>query len=328
MTATFRRPLQVPPILLCSLLLWLAIYSPIGSSWSLPLGIAGQRTQGTIGALQVPKLSPFSSSFSIRRPRPGSFYQSRTYPPFRAIKGFELSDLVYDTTDRAFSAWEWTANLGAPAALVAGAVLVTLSESRQAMQPHKSDKNWIRLAKQWFRFLIMSSFALEVISIFVSTMTGTVLLSHPEQSVAKKMVGYGSPLALLHHHHEFEYLTIQIGFLQGLFNWLAAVALEILIPKDSAGGDYRETKSAQRMNKAMASCLLTLILWIQAFYNHHLSFYSDYASMLWRYGQLFLRRYVLCWPIRPMAFLYIPSAILSLVLVWRAFNLPPAKDED
>ena len=49
-----------------------------------------------------------------------------------------------------------TANLGAPAALVAGAVLVTLSETRDTMQPKRSDKTWVRLAKQWFRFLIVS----------------------------------------------------------------------------------------------------------------------------------------------------------------------------
>ena len=49
-----------------------------------------------------------------------------------------------------------TANLGAPAALIAGAVLVTLSETRESMQPKKSEKRWIRLAKQWFRFLIVS----------------------------------------------------------------------------------------------------------------------------------------------------------------------------
>ena len=138
---------------------------------------------------------------------------------------------------------------------------MTLSETRGAMQPKRSDKSWVRLAKQSFRFLIMSSFALEVVSIFVSTVTGTVLLSHGQQ-VAKKAIGYVAPLELLHHHHEFEYLTIQIGFLQGLFNWLVAVALEQIIPKEN------ETKSAQRMNKCMAACIVTLCIWIQGFYNH------------------------------------------------------------
>jgi hypothetical protein len=49
------------------------------------------------------------------------------------------------------------------------------------------------------RFLLLSSFALEVVSIFVSTMTGSVLLGH---GAAKKAAGYMAPLQLLHHHFE------------------------------------------------------------------------------------------------------------------------------
>jgi hypothetical protein len=229
----------------------------------------------------------------------------------------ELSNLFYDSSETAFSAWEWTANLGAPAALVAGAVLVTLSETREAMGPRKNDKKWIRAAKQTYRFLILSSFALEVVSIFVSTVTGSVLLSH---GPAKKVVGYTSPLALLLHHHEFEYLTIQIAFLQGLFNWLLAVATEIIIPKEN------ETKSARRMNKCMASWLVTLIFWITAFYNNHLAFYSDYSSMLRRYATLFAKRYIFEWPPRPMSLLYGPSFVVSVVLALRAFQSPPEED--
>lgn len=149
---------------------------------------------------------------------------------------------------------------------MAGAVLVTLSETREEMAPRKSDLPWVRNAKLVTRFLLMSSFALEVASIFVSTVTGTVLLSHGPVASAKKMIGYQCPLGLLHHHHEFEYLTIQIGFLQGLVHWLGAVAMEFCLPRPE------ETKSARRMNKFMASCLVTLILWIIAFYNHHCTF--------------------------------------------------------
>ena len=94
---------------------------------------------------------------------------------------------------------EWTANIGAPAALVAGAVLVTLSETREDSAPRKNDTPFIRRAKLALRMLLLSSFALEVISIFVSTMTGSVLLGH---GPAKKAIGYLSPLGLLIHHHE------------------------------------------------------------------------------------------------------------------------------
>ena len=86
------------------------------------------------------------------KPHPSSLTQRSA----GAKGGIELAGLLYDSTSTAFDAWEWTANLGAPAALVAGAVLVTLSETRESMQPKKSEKRWIRLAKQWFRFLIVS----------------------------------------------------------------------------------------------------------------------------------------------------------------------------
>lgn len=90
----------------------------------------------------------------------------------QSTKGFELSDLFYDDTSTAFDAWEWTSNLGAPAALVAGAVLVTLGETRNRLIPKKSDMQWVRVTKQLTRFLLLTSFAFEVVSIFVSTVTG------------------------------------------------------------------------------------------------------------------------------------------------------------
>ena len=232
-----------------------------------------------------------------------------------------MAGLLYDETSTAFDAWEWTANLGAPAALVAGAVLVTLSETREELAPRKTDKNWIRVAKQMCRFLLLSSFGLEVVSIFVSTVTGSCLLSHGAQEVAKKLVGYTSPLGLLHHHHEFEYLTIEIGFLQGLLHWLGAVALEIVIPKKG------ERLSARKMNGFMASILVTLCLWIIAFYNNHIPFYGDYGKMLRRYVVLFFSRYIFG-GFRPMSLLYAPSAMISAILGYRAFNSAPDLDLD
>ena len=238
-----------------------------------------------------------------------------------ASRGIEMAGLLYDETSTAFDAWEWTANLGAPAALVAGAVLVTLSETREELAPRKTDKNWIRVAKQMCRFLLLSSFGLEVVSIFVSTVTGSCLLSHGAQEVAKKLVGYTSPLGLLHHHHEFEYLTIEIGFLQGLLHWLGAVALEIVIPKKG------ERLSARKMNGFMASILVTLCLWIIAFYNNHIPFYGDYGKMLRRYVVLFFSRYIFG-GFRPMSLLYAPSAMISAILGYRAFNSAPDLDLD
>ena len=113
----------------------------------------------------------------------------------------EWNDVLYDDTSVAFDAWEWTSNMGAPSALIAAAVLVTLSETRISSVPKRDDKRWVRFTKRMMRFLLMSAFALEVASIFVGNMTGSLLLGKGAQE-AGKLVGYGSPLQLLHHHHE------------------------------------------------------------------------------------------------------------------------------
>jgi hypothetical protein len=173
------------------------------------------------------------------------------------------------------------------------------------------------------RFLLLSSFALEVVSIFVSTVTGTVLLSHGEVTKKAATIGYTSPLGLLHHHHEFEYLTIRIGFLQGLINWLLALCLEILIP------DEKEGETARRMNHFMASVLLTIMTWIIAFYNHHLSFYGGYGGMLVRYARLFVQRYFdFRQHFRPMSLVYTPMLLVSVFLGWRAARAPPDQDPE
>lgn len=265
----------------------------------------------------IPLSQPTSVPRPLTAPHRSATFRAHTVP---STRGIELAGLLYDSTSTAFDAWEWTANLGAPAALVAGAVLVTLSETRQDMAPRRGDANWVRVVKLMTRFLLLSSFAFEVVSIFVSTVTGTVLLSHNEVSKAAKAVGYGSPLGLLHHHHEFEYLTIQVGFLQGLIHWLTAVGLEFIIPKDM------ETLSARRMNRFMASCLFTLVVWIMAFYNHHLTFYSDYLGMIRRYAVLFAGRYF--GKFRPMSLLYVPASLISIFLGWKAFNTDPELDDD
>mmetsp|Transcript_35516 Transcript_35516/g.38468 ORF Transcript_35516/g.38468 Transcript_35516/m.38468 type:complete len:204 (+) Transcript_35516:49-660(+) len=140
-----------------------------------------------------------------KRKKNASSDSSLTSLSFRLNSVFgtvEYSDVLYDDTSTAFDAWEWTSNMGAPAALIATAVLVTLSETRLETIPKKSDKPWIRFMKRLMRLLLMSSFAFEVTSIFVGNMTGSMLLGHGSQPSPKKLVGYGSPLRLLYHHYE------------------------------------------------------------------------------------------------------------------------------
>eukprot|EP00980_Cylindrotheca_fusiformis_P010166 scaffold2261_cov124-Cylindrotheca_fusiformis.AAC.14 len=228
----------------------------------------------------------------------------------------------------AFSAWEWTNGIGAPAALVAGAVLVTLAETREELAPRKKDTSWVRRGKMAMRFLLLSSFALEVISIFVATMTGSVLLGH---GPGAKVVGYNAPLQLLHHHHEvssgsdvppnrFEFLTTQVCFLQGLLNWLGAVAIELALPKPS------ETKTAKRVNTCLASWLSTLIIFMLAFFNHHNTFYSDYGSMVKHLFILGVKHFL--GEFRPLSVLYVPAIAFSCFLTWKTLKGPIDEDDD
>ena len=159
--------------------------------------------------------------------------------------------------DLAVDASEWCANLAEPAALVGGAVLASLVTTREELAPTKSDSTVRRLTKQFLRFLLLTAFGLEIISIFVTTVMSTVLLSHldvPAGSAAG--LQYHSPMGFLRHNFEFEYLTARITFLQGLFNWLVATALEMMLPKDNEGG------SAIRMNQFIASTLVTIVLFM------------------------------------------------------------------
>lgn len=117
-------------------------------------------------------------------------------------------------------------------------------------------------------------------------------------------------------------MTTQICFLQGLINWLMASAVELFLPEEG------EAKSSIVMNKCLSAWLGSLIVWILAFYNHRLSFYSDYWSMLRRWGSLFLKQYVFERPIRPLSLIYIPSFFYSLRLTWQAFNSPPDDDSE
>jgi len=83
-----------------------------------------------------------------------------------AIRGGTSDDVL------AAEAFDWCSNLGAPAALVAGAVLATLSSTRNELTPRETDAPGVQWRKKICRFLLLSAFALEVFCIFVTTVTG------------------------------------------------------------------------------------------------------------------------------------------------------------
>ena len=97
--------------------------------------------------------------------------------------------------EMATEAFGWCANLGAPAALVGGAVLATLMKTRQDMAPKKRDSIRTRSVKQFQRFLLLSAFALEILSIFATTVTGTMLLTQGDRPTGNQYgQEYHSPM--------------------------------------------------------------------------------------------------------------------------------------
>jgi len=236
-----------------------------------------------------------------------------------AILGIRGGEHVPLDPDLLLSTWQWCANLGAPAALVAGAVLATLIESREALAPAATDKAATRLLKKTCRLLLLTSFGLEVISIFVATVTGTMLLSVGDVIVETPApIAYKSPIGFLMHNYEFEFLTARMCFLQGLFNWLASVALELLVAKPGEG------RGARKMNRFISSCLLTIILGMLSFLNSHVLFYVNYGNM-WRQYAIVTFQKFFC-PPTPMSFVLVPAIVGSTYLGYKAFTSKPEDD--
>lgn len=126
-------------------------------------------------------------------------------------------------------AYDWCVNLGAPAALVAVAVVATLYENVRfgALDVYQSGSFYCVLAKKFYNILLLSAFGFQIMSIFVTTVTCTMLSSQDFTPVLKQMSSRTmSVLGLMRDCLEFEYLTARISFLHGLLNWLAGVAME------------------------------------------------------------------------------------------------------
>jgi hypothetical protein len=178
------------------------------------------------------------------------------------------------------TAYDWFVNLGAPAALVAGAVVATLYENVRGgdLNVYQSDPSYTALAKKLTNILLLSAFAFQIMSMFVTTVKGTMLISRdfvPMLAELKRREGVEvatTALGFLRQHFKFDYLTARMRFLQGLLNWLADVAIEYTIPRKGQG-------KAGRL-----SFLLVLLL---SFYNAHLTYYDNYLHMVCRWGTIF-----------------------------------------
>ena len=216
-----------------------------------------------------------------------------------------------DTSALVNQAYGWGTNLGAPAALVAGAVIATLYEnmSSGSLDIEKHDKPWVNIAKKTTRLLLLSAFISQIVCIFCTTILGTHLLSQPLLETSAT-----TALEYLRENYEFEYLTSRISFTQGLLTWLAAIALEHAIPQN-----LHENEARRRMDLLVASSLVTLIFAMLSFYNGHVTFYKNYFYMICRYGRVIWIRYVWTWPPRPLTILAIPPFVTSVIYFFKVF---------
>lgn len=183
----------------------------------------------------------------------------------------------------------------------------------------KGDTNMVIFLKRMCGFLLLSAFALQVVSIFVTTITGTMLLTLADRSpseIAIKTASMSS-LGFLRENFEFEYLTSRITFLQGLINWLASIAIEFVIPKEN------KSVSKQKRDKAAGAILTTTILMIFSFYNGHANFYKNYFDMLCTWGKLLIKKYFVSKPLQVLPLLIVPGVFYSSYLLFEAFTAPP-----
>jgi hypothetical protein len=227
-------------------------------------------------------------------------------------------------------AYAWCCSLGAPSALVAAAVVATIYENMHSgdLEIDQSDGRLVQLGKKLTRLLLLSAFALETLSIFVTTVTGTMLLSrkHDQMLIANKDVT--TPLEFLKENFEFEYLTASITFLQGLMHWLAAIGLGHLLPSP---GDPPDTPTEIALNKFIAWGMATLILLMISFFNNHISFYNNYTGMLMRWFYVTLHGHVFgigTWPPRPMSLALMTTLAASLYYGYISLSRSEAPNEN
>jgi len=210
--------------------------------------------------------------------------------------------------------YDWNSGLGAPAALIAGAVIATVYEikNKASLDYTGKDKKYVQQMEKTTMILLITAFIFELVSIFVTTIMGTMLLSKSFDGIP--LLESSSHLSFLKNNFEFEYLTSRICFLQGLLNWMTAIALSISTPREE------EDKATRKMNKFLGSSILTMVFWMLSFYNNHLTFYPNYCTMLYQWVKVSWLRFFYRWPPRPMIFMIVPMISLSAVLGYQAFS--------
>ena len=102
----------------------------------------------------------------------------RLVAPVAALRAPPVAAALRSTAELRLEAYEWTANYAAPASLVAGAVIASFYdvENDATMDAHVEDHAWVRVAKKGVKLLLMSAFALELLTVFITILlTGKIL---------------------------------------------------------------------------------------------------------------------------------------------------------
>jgi hypothetical protein len=311
---------------------------PVSSTFSNNHGTTVTRYSRLIGGGSPPPSSSLSSSTRLNAI--GGIASRVVSATFRGGGGAATRNMALvasggpgGVADIVVSAYDWCINLGNPSALVAGAVVATLYENMNSGildVNMKNDTKLVRFGKRLTRVLLLSAFALEVISIFVTTVTGTVLLSRTLDFMddVVPIGAYTTPLQFLRENFEFEFLTARLTFLQGLMNWLAAIGIGHLVPHynsdtevdDTGDGRSRHpTLVGRAMNKFIGCAMFSCISVMVAFYNTHMEYYQNIGHMWLRWGQLLFQKYVFKFPILPMLFVYVPCIAATVYFGIQAF---------
>ena len=229
----------------------------------------------------------------------------------------------------------WLINLGTPAALVrnldspqikkvcpesshvvsllfqvGGAALANFFEMAPSLDLRAHDTASDKLIKQSVGLLLVSSFAMEVLVVFMTTVQVTNMLGTPPEEFESL-----TAMSLLHDHYEFEYVACRLFFLQGLLNWLGAIALALM--RDDK--DPQSIVATKRFKSAIGASIFGIMIMILAFFNHHLYFYKNYVEMTKRFFVLAFDRYFCNWPPRPLPLIAVIPFAYSVRLFFSAF---------
>jgi hypothetical protein len=273
------------------------------------------KTQSWGGAILQRSTSPSSSSSSskLEAMPTAAVTTSIGMSIIRSLRG----GAVGEVSDIIMGAYDWNMNMGGPSALVAGAVVATLYENMSSgdLEINKTDARWVKITKRTTRFLLLSAFALEVLCLFVTTVTGSMLLSRPLPVLAalSRITDHTTPLSFLQDNFEFEYLSARVTFLQGILNWITAIGLSHLIPSSGS-------KWPKKMNKFIASLLLSTTFLMLSFYNTHMTFYKSYWQMLIRWIHVLGIRFVTQFPTRPLMIMFVMCLVPIAYFGYDAFS--------